>query len=92
MGTLTRKKEDTFFKKIDNVLTEVFFGKEATLIIYRYIERHYALHQNEFSDRIDLFAKGLEDCLSAGAIPIETKILNDLYGIPVLIQNRALMQ
>ena len=91
MGTLTRKKEDIFFKKIDNVLTEVF-GKEATLIIYRYIERHYALRQNEFSDRIDLFAKGLEDCLSAGAIPIETKILNALYGIPVLIQNRALMQ
>ena len=82
METLTRKKEDQIFKIIDKVLKQVF-GEEATLFIYKYLERHYSLHQSEFSEKIDVFAKGLEDCLSSGALAIESKILDDItatYG------------
>ena len=79
METLTRKKEDTIFKIIDSVLEQVF-GEEATLFIYKYLERNYSLRQSEFSEKIDIFAKGLEDCLSTGALAIESKILTDIYS------------
>lgn len=75
-------KEDKIFKTIDSVLKQVF-GESATLFIYKYLEHHCSLHQSEFSEKIDVFAKGLEDCLSSGALAIESKILEDIssaYG------------
>jgi hypothetical protein len=60
---------------IDNVLTEIF-GKKGTLYIYTYIEDAYHIQPNQFSGKLDLFSKGLEDCLSTGAIPVETRILH----------------
>ena len=78
----TKKKEDTIFKIIDNVLKQVF-GEEATLFIYKFLERNYSLRQSEFSEKIDTFAKGLEDCLSSGAFAVECRILDDIcskYG------------
>jgi hypothetical protein len=79
METLLRKKEDKIFKIIDRVLKQVF-GEEATLLIYKHIEHHYSLSQSEFSEKIDVFAKGLEDFLSSGAYVVESKILNDIYS------------
>ena len=88
----TKKKEDTIFKIIDNVLRDFrlsgaelnqVFGEEATLFIYKYLERNYSLRQSEFSEKIDTFAKGLEDCLSSGAFAVECRILDDIcskYG------------
>jgi regulator of sigma D len=78
METLSGK-EDKIFEIIDRVLTQVF-GEEATLFIYKYLEQHYSLHQSEFSEKIDVFAKGLEDFLSSGAFAIENKILEDIYS------------
>jgi len=80
LETLTRKKEDQIFKIIDKVLKQVF-GEEATLFIYKYIEKQYSLHRSEFSEKIDVFAKGLEGCLSSGAFAIESKILDDVSSI-----------
>lgn len=82
LATLPREKEDQIFKIIDKVLKQVF-GEEATLFIYKYLEQRYSLRQSEFSEKIDVFAKGLEDCLSSGAFAIESKILEDtssMYG------------
>jgi hypothetical protein len=79
MDTSTRKKEDTIFKIIDNVLKQVF-GEEATNFIYNYLEHNYSLRRSEFSEKIELFAKGLEDCLSSGAFVVENKILDDIYS------------
>jgi hypothetical protein len=81
-----RKKEDPFFQVVDNVLTQVL-GREATVLIYKHLENYYSLHPHEYSERMDLFAKGLKDCLSAtGAIPIENMILYDLYGLKITNQ------
>jgi len=80
LETLTRKKGDQIFKIIDKVLKQVF-GEEATLFIYKHIEQQYSLHQSEFSEKIDVFAKGLEECLSSGAFAIESKILEDLSSM-----------
>jgi hypothetical protein len=74
-----RKKEDKIFEIIDRVLKHVF-GEEATLLIYKYLERHYSLSQSEFSEKIDVFAKGLEEFLSSGTYAVESKILNDIYS------------
>lgn len=77
-----RKKEDPFFQVVDNVLTQVI-GREAAVLIYKHLENYYSLHPHEYSERMDLFAKGLKDCLCAGAIPIENMILYDLYGLKI---------
>jgi hypothetical protein len=80
LETLYRKREGQIFKIIDKVLKQIF-GEEATLFIYKYLEQHYSLHQSEFSEKIDIFAKGLEECLSSGAFAIENKILEDISSI-----------
>jgi hypothetical protein len=80
LDTLPREKEDKIFKIIDKVLKQVF-GEEATLFIYKYLEQRYSLRQSEFSEKIDVFAKGLENCLSSGAFAIESKILDDVSSI-----------
>jgi hypothetical protein len=77
-----RKKDDKFFQVADNVLTQVV-GQKATELIYKHLEKYYSLHPDEYSERMDLFAKGLKDCLSTGAIPIENLILFDLYGLKI---------
>jgi len=77
-----RREEDQIFKIIDKVLKQVF-GEDATRFIYKYLEQHYSLRQKDFTKKIDVFAKGLEDCLSSGALAIESKILDDIsatYG------------
>ena len=79
MAAPPRKKEDKIFKIIDRVLTQVF-GEEATRLIYKHLERHHSLRQSEFSEKIDVFAKGLEEFLSSGAYVVESKILDDIYS------------
>jgi len=80
LDTLPREKNDIIFQIIDKVLKQVF-GEEATLFIYKYLEKHYSLQQSDFSKKIDVFAKGLEDCLSSGACAIESKILEDISSV-----------
>jgi hypothetical protein len=74
------REDDKIFQIIDKVLKQVF-GEEATNFIYKYLEQKYSLHKSDFSERIDLFAKGLEDCLSSGAFAIESKILEDISAV-----------
>jgi hypothetical protein len=76
----TPPREDKIFKIIDSVLKQVF-GEDATRFIYKYLEQRYALRQNDFSEKIDVFAKGLEECLSSGAFVVENKILEDLSSV-----------
>lgn len=83
METLTQRKrnkeEDKISKIIDRVLRQVF-GEEALLLIYKYLENKYSVKQNEISEKIDVFTKGLEEFLSSGAYVIEQKILEDIYS------------
>jgi len=76
------KGDEQVAKVIDRVLTQVF-GKEATLLIYKHLNHHYGLKRNEITEKIDVFAQGLEDFLRSGAYVIERKILEDVassYG------------
>jgi len=73
------KKEDKISRIIDRVLKQVF-GEEATCLIYRHLENNYSLKQGEIAEKIDVFAKGLEDFLRSGAYVIERKILEDIYS------------
>ena len=68
---------DTVLTIIDRVLNQVF-GKEATTLIFKYMEQNYSLNRNEISDKIELFAQGLEDFLRSGATIIERRILEDI--------------
>ena len=80
LNTIHREQDDKIFQIIDSVLTQVF-GEQATRFIYDYLERYYSLPRSDFSEKIDVFAKGLEDCLSSGALAIESKILNDISAV-----------
>jgi len=75
----SNKKDEKIFKIIDRVLTQVF-GEEATRLIYRHLENNYSLKRDEIAEKIDVFAKGLEDFLRSGAYVIERKILEDIYS------------
>jgi len=91
MATLSRKKEDKIFKIIDRVLTQVF-GEEATRLIYKHMERYHSLKQSEISEKIDVFAKGLEEFLSSGAYVVESKILDDIYSTYGSYHKRSLQR
>lgn len=79
MATLSRKEENRVFKVIDHVLKQVF-GEEATRLMYQYLERRYSWEQRDFSEKIDVFTKGMEEFLSSGAYAVENKILDDIYS------------
>jgi len=71
--------EDKISKIVDRVLKGVF-GEEATRLIYRYLESNYSVKRCEIAEKIDVFAKGLEEFLSSGAYVVERKILDDMYS------------
>jgi hypothetical protein len=73
------RKEDKISKVVDKVLRQVF-GEEATNLIYGYMERNYSLRRDEIAEKIDVFARGLEEFLRSGAYVIERKILEDIYS------------
>ena len=75
--TQQTSNNDAVLAIIDKVLNQVF-GKEATILIFRYMEHNYSLKRSDISDKIELFAQGLEDFLRSGAYVIERKILEDI--------------
>jgi len=72
-------KEDKISRIIDKVLKQVF-GEEASNLIYRHLESNYSLKRDEITEKIDVFAAGLEGFLRSGAYVIERKILEDIYS------------
>ncbi|MGB9740741.1 MAG: hypothetical protein ACP5IM_05180 [Candidatus Bathyarchaeia archaeon] len=76
---MENKKMNKISKIVDHVLRQIF-GEEATLLIYKYLETNYNVKQNEIAEKIEVFAKGLENFLSSGAYAIERKILEDIYS------------
>ncbi len=89
LSNLKHKHNHTVSKAIDKVLRQIF-GSEARLLIYRYLENRHSLNHNEITEKIDVFAKGLEEYLSSGAYPVETKILEEIYSSYGLIQRPEL--
>jgi len=71
--------ENKISNTIDRVLRQVF-GEEATYLIYKHLENNYSLKKDDIAEKIDVFAKGLEEFLSSGAYVIERKILEDIYS------------
>jgi len=72
-------KDDKITKIIDRVLTQIF-GKEASSLIYKHLERNYSVRRNEVGEKLELFAEGLETFLKSGAYVIERKILDDIWS------------
>jgi hypothetical protein len=73
------KADDKVSRIVDKVLRQVF-GEEAANLIYGHLERSYSLKRGEIADKIDVFARGLEDFLRSGAYVVERKILEDIYS------------
>ena len=70
---------DAIAKVVDRVLNQIF-GSKATRLIYRHLERNYSVRRDEIAEKLDLFAKGLEDFMSSGADVVERRILEDLQS------------
>lgn len=77
--TQQTKTDDRISKVIDRVLNQVF-GEAATQLIYKHLERNYSVKKDEIAEKIDVFARGLEDFLTSGAFVVEQKILQDIYS------------
>lgn len=76
-------EDEQVSRVIEKVLNQVF-GEEATILIYKHLERNFSLKRNEVCQKIEVFANGLEDFLTSGAYVIERKILEDIrssYGL-----------
>jgi len=84
-----KQKEDKISKIVDRVLKQVF-GEEATSLIYKHLEKNHGVKPNEISEKIEVFAKGLEEFLSSGAYVIEKKILEDIYSTYGLLRRLEL--
>ncbi len=89
IANLKHKHDDTVSKTIDRVLKQIF-RDEGRLLIYKYLEAHHSLKQDEITEKIDVFARGLEDFLSSGAYVVETKILEEIYSSYGLVQRPEL--
>jgi hypothetical protein len=72
-------KEDKISKIVDRVLVQIF-GKDATTMIYKHLERNYSVKKDEVGEKLELFAQGLENFLKSGAYAIERKILEDIWS------------
>jgi hypothetical protein len=82
-GGGTTNGADAIAMVVDRVLNQIF-GRKATRLIYRHLERNYSVRRDEIAEKLDLFAKGLEDFISSGANVVELRILEDLqssYGM-----------
>jgi hypothetical protein len=71
--------DKTFRKTVDDVLNQIF-GQAAALIIYNYLENSNSLTPEEFPEKLDAFARGLENFLDSGALVVENIILKQLYS------------
>lgn len=76
---INNRSEGEISKIVDQVLRQVF-GREATQLIYKYLESKHSVKKDEIAQKIDIFAKGLEEFLNSGAYVIERKILEDIYS------------
>jgi len=92
MANSTRQNlNEKISQVVDRVLRYVF-GDEGAGLIYTYLERKYSVRPNEICEKIDLFAKGLEEFLKSGARIIERKILEDVYSSYGSLQKLELMR
>jgi hypothetical protein len=89
VGQQVHDKDDKVSKIIERVLTQIF-GKEATQLIYKHLERRYSVKRDEVSEKLELFAEGLEDFLKSGAYVIERKILDDAWSTYGLVHKSQL--
>ena len=84
MVTLSTQEENKVFEAIDRVLKQVF-GEDAARLMYQFLERRYSWSQKSFLEKIDVFAKGMEEFLSSGAYMVESKILDTIYSSHVAL-------
>jgi len=73
------KNPDRVSEVVDRVLRGIL-GREATSLIYKYLKNQYGVERNEIAEKIDVFARGLEEFLRSGAYVIEMKILEHMYS------------
>ena len=85
MVTLSKEEEKRVFETIDRVLKQVF-GEDAAHLMYQYLERRYSWNQKAFLEKIDTFAKGMEEFLSSGAYMVESRILDTIYSSHVALR------
>ena len=71
--------EKLILETVDEELKRIF-GKEATLIIYGYLENNLSLRREEIAEKIELFSKGIDKFFGSGARMLERTILTDLYS------------
>jgi len=71
------KRGEKFNKVIDDVLNQIL-GREATHIIYEYLENNHGIERHEIAQKLDSFNHALEQYLGSGAVVIEKVIRENL--------------
>jgi len=75
--SLQKKQSETPNKLIDTILNQTL-GREATQIIYYYLENRHLIQKHEIVEKLDSFNRALEEYIGSGAEVIEKLILENL--------------
>lgn len=73
---MANKQSEKLNQCVEKVLNQIL-GKEATEIIYEYLENNHSIHRHEIAEKLDSFNGALEAYLGTGASVIEKVILEN---------------
>jgi len=76
---MKKAKSNNAYKRIAALIDEQLnkiFGKEATLLIYKYLQKKYGCTMDEIYQNMQLFTEGLQSSLGSGAIVVEKAVLS----------------
>jgi len=76
-ASLQNRQSETPNEVIDKILNQTL-GREATQVIYYYLENNNFIQRHEIVEKLDSFNEALETYLGAGAAVIEKLILENL--------------
>ena len=74
----TEKLNESLINAIDEALNQIFLVEDVETI-YSYLENRFHLKREEIAEKLDVFARGLEDLLGSTR-SLETLILERLHS------------
>jgi len=74
----TEKLNESLINAIDEALNQIFLVEDVETI-YSYLEDRFHLRREKFAEKLDVFARGLEDLLGSTRL-LETLILKRLHS------------
>ena len=87
MSPSQNKLSEQLNKVVDKALNQIL-GREATQIIYDYLENNHSIQRHEIAEKFDSFNRALKEYLGSGAIVVE-KVIQQSLELGELDENKG---